>query len=191
VFTDLDRALEWCEDRLLGSETPSHDAPPLPLAAYAICRGLCGQALARFESLLTYRLVPRGQRIVTAGEAADRIFLLARGEVSVTIDLASGERTRLSTLVPGMCFGELAIVNRSARTADVRADSDVECWELSVEAFDRMGETDPALKAVLVENLLRSTSELAGRLTIETSALSRYVEPEALGSFRGVPRTRL
>jgi glutaminase len=185
VFTDLDRALEWCEDRLLGGRRPpQRDAPPLPLAAYAICRGLDDDALAQLEALLVYRCIPSGQLIVRAGDAADRIYLLARGEVSVTIDQLNGERTRLATLGPGMCFGELAIVNRAARTADVRADTSVECWEMSVEAFDCLGETAPALKATLVENLLRSTAALASRLSIEASALSRYVEPEALGTLK-------
>lgn len=185
IFSDLDRAVEWCEQRLLGVRpAPSADAGPVPLSAFPICRGFDDESLRHFESLLVRHRFAAGERIITAGAPPDRFYLLASGEVSVTVDLANGERTRLSTLGPGMCFGELAIVNRTPRTADVRADTPVECLELPLEAYDALGTKAPALKATLVENLLRSTAALAGRLSMETSVLSRHVEPEALGTVR-------
>ena len=41
-----------------------------------------------------------GERIIQTGNAPDYIYLLTQGEVSVTIELAGGQRKRLSTL-PG------------------------------------------------------------------------------------------
>jgi hypothetical protein len=43
------------------------------------------------------------------------------GEVSVRVDLPNGQIKRLSTLSPGMAFGEIAVINRSVRSADVHA----------------------------------------------------------------------
>jgi CRP-like cAMP-binding protein len=80
---------------------------------------------------------------------------------------------RIDFIVAGMTFGELAMVNRSPRSADVRADSPTECYALAVTEFDRLGEKYPEIKMTLLENLLRTLSRTASRLTGEVLALSR------------------
>jgi CRP-like cAMP-binding protein len=72
-----------------------------------------------------------------------------------------------------MPLGELAVVARSARTADVRADTPVECFALSIERFERLGASDPAIKLVLLENLMRGAARTVARLSLEVAALSR------------------
>ena len=72
-----------------------------------------------------------------------------------------------------MTFGELAMVNRSPRSADVRADTPTECYALRVAEFDRLGEKHPEIKLTLLENLLRTLSRTASRLTAEVLELSR------------------
>lgn len=185
IFPDLDLALEFCEDQLLGDRcTDAAGAEILPLSACSLCQGLSAEALGQLEELLEHHHFRAGDRIVVAGAPADGIFLLRRGEVSITLDLPSGQRTRIATLAPGMCFGELAAVNRGPRTADVRADTDVDCFELPLERFDRMAETLPALRAALVENLLRLAVDRVVKLTIEISALSRHAEHAPAGEVR-------
>lgn len=187
VFEDLDLALEFCEDRLLRDRAADpRDAGCLPLEGFALCQGLSSADLRLLEGLLTRHVFAEGSRIIAAGESADRIYLLGRGEVSITLDLPSGRRTRLATLTPGTCFGELAIVNRGPRTADVHADSEVECFELPLAEFDRLAETRPVLRAALVENLLRLTVEHVVRLSVEVSALSRHAEHAPAGRVRAL-----
>jgi len=72
-----------------------------------------------------------------------------------------------------MPFGELAVVARGARTADVRADTPVECFALPIERFEALGASDPAIKLVLLENLLRGATRTVARLSQEVAALSR------------------
>jgi glutaminase len=83
-----------------------------------------------------------------------------------------GRRRRLSTLSPGMAFGELAVVNRSPRAADVRADTPVECYVLATEGFDRLSDTHPRAKITILENLLRNVSRMLMQLDEEIAALS-------------------
>ena len=71
-----------------------------------------------------------------------------------------------------MVFGELAIMSRETRTADVWADTPVECYALSADNLDRLGDTDPAAKCVLLENLLRIVGRLAKRMTDELASLA-------------------
>ncbi len=174
AFAEIDRALEWTEERLLESAGLRHAAgASVPLAEHQLCRGLEPAAVRALERLLERQTFPAGELIVRRGDAADRFFLLTAGTVSVTIDLPSGRRQRVATLSGGMTFGELAIVSDAERTADVRADEPAECYALSLARFRELGATHPEIKLVLLENLLRNASQTATRLTGEVAALAR------------------
>jgi glutaminase len=174
TFPDLDLAIEWCENRLLGVSGSHHgEAPALSLSEHQICWGMPADAVAQLETCVERRRYDRGALIVRKGDAADHIYLLMSGEVSVTIDLPNGRVKRLATMSPGMTFGEMAVVDRARRSADVRADTTVECCALSTAAFDRLGETHPAIKAAVLENLLRNVSRMVVRLNQEVATLAR------------------
>ena len=173
AFPDLDRALEWCEERLLAVHGGARrGASALPLAEHQLCRGLGAEAIAHLERLLERRAFPAGETIIRKGDAARDFYLLTRGTVSVTIDLPSG-RQRVATLSAGMTFGELAILSNAERSADVRTDEPAECHVLSVEAFRSLAATRPDITLVLLENLLRNAAQTATRLTREVAALAR------------------
>jgi glutaminase len=173
-FPSLDPALEWAENQLLASRRGSPAAGvPLPLAAHPICRGLSEAQVERLEELLEPMQFAAGDTIVRKGEPADRIYFLVDGEVSVLTDLANGELTRLSTLSRGMTFGELAAVSRESRSADVRADAAAACFALPIATFERLGESHPDIKLVLLENLLAGVSQTVARLTHEVAALAQ------------------
>jgi glutaminase len=114
-----------------------------------------------------------GETIVREGDAPLHIYLLLKGEVTVTIRDLSGKAKRVSTLAPGMVFGEMSAIDRCPRSADVSADSQVLCYALPVEEFDAFGESHPAMKAILLENILRHVSSMLRRLNQEVSALAR------------------
>lgn len=125
------------------------------------------------EGLLQPRRFERGSLIVRKGDSPDTIYLLLSGEVSVTVDLPSGQLKRLATLSAGMTFGELAVVDRTIRSADVRADTPVECYALPTTTFDALGKTHPTIKVVLLENLLRNVARMLTRLNQEVTTLAR------------------
>jgi len=173
TFPDLDLAFEWCEDRLLAANGPRDKRDrAVPLAEHELCRGLGAADLGHLETLLERRSFRSGELILRQGDPAAEIYLLARGEVSVIIDLPGGRQKRLSTLSAGMTFGELAVVNRGPRAADVRADTPVECYVLATAAFDRLSDTHPTAKIAVLENLLRNVSRMLVQLDEEIAALS-------------------
>jgi len=89
------------------------------------------------------------------------------------MDLPDGRFRRLSTLSAGMTFGELAIVDRAPRSADVRADGAVECLAVSVARFEELGRTHPRIKMTVLANLLRNASRMVNRLNSEVAKLAR------------------
>ena len=90
-----------------------------------------------------------------AGDPAAEIFLVTSGSLSVFLRSENQSELRLATLTAGMTFGEIAYVERSVRTADVRADSDVECRTLTFDSLDSLVGTDPEMHGKLVRNLMR------------------------------------
>ena len=108
--------------------------------------------------------------IVRRGDAADALYFLVKGDVSVLIELPDGGFKRLATLSPGMGFGETALIAGGVRSADVRADTTVECYALSTTAFACLEQECPALMIRLLLNLLRNSAETSQRLTAEVAA---------------------
>jgi glutaminase len=171
VFPDLDRATEWCEERLLAAagQAPA-PSPRVTLAEHRLARGLAPSQLAALEDALLPLRFEAGEKIFAVGDPADAAFLLLEGEVTLELELA-GTRRRLSTLTPGVSFGEFAFADASARPVGVRAETAGECLVLSLDAFNQMGESNPALQAALLRNLLAGYYEIIGRTTREVGSL--------------------
>ena len=58
------------------------------------------------------------------GDDGDTLFFLLSGAVKVQVQLDGGRIHRLSTVGPGVAFGELAMLDQSRRSADVVATDD-------------------------------------------------------------------
>jgi len=172
TFGDLDPALEWCEYVLLKREGVV--APTATtLGAHDFCRGFDDDTVGLLAGFLEPRRFPAGATIIRQGDIADEVFLLMSGTVSVTMDLPTGERRRLSSIAPGMVFGELTIVDRCARTADVHADTPVECLVLTTAELERLETTHPAIAIGIMRNLLRTVHRTVLRISGELAARSR------------------
>ena len=104
-------------------------------------------------SLLKHQTYLPGEVIINADDKGDKLFFLAKGNASVFIPSESGARKRLSPFSASMVFGEIAVIDRSSRTATIIADSEIICDVLSLEDFARLGSTQPGIKIKLLENL--------------------------------------
>ena len=154
VFEDHDPALEWCENRLLGATLPGERLERTVTARdYELFSGLTEEELSVLLPLLKRRSYQRTEVIVNAGEAARELFFLARGHVSVTVTLVSGATKRLAAFSAGMAFGEMAIIDGAPRSANIVADTDVECDLMDVEDLEKLGLSHATIKIKLLENL--------------------------------------
>lgn len=172
----LDLGLEWCERMLLASHGHALTPPPaanrsIALADHRLCAGADAADIAWLEEHTERCEDEPGALIVRRGEASDAVYLLMRGDVSVVVGLPNGAHRRLATLSAGMSFGESALLSDGMRSADVRADTMVECRVLRRERFEALQAERPALAIRLLRNLLQSSAETTVRLTIEVAAL--------------------
>lgn len=172
TFEELDLALEWLEDRLLAGADDGPGQGAVALAGHALLAGLDAARLERVEDLLTTRAYPPGQEIVRAGEPAAELFLVASGRLSVSVALEGGGRRRLTTLGPGMMFGEGALLGAGRRSADVRADDEVICHVLNVGDFEGLLRDEPTIGTAILRNLAGIIGETARRLTAELAIIA-------------------
>jgi len=170
-FPDVDAALEWCEEQILAASDSTAFVGELPLEAHEALRGLAPEELLHVAALAERRELSAREVVIREGDPADALFLLVAGRLDVFATSPTGQLRRLTTLAPGMSFGESALLERGTRTALVRAEEPSVCWTLGRDALEAATTTHPRLLAALLGGLLRSAIGINARLTREVAAV--------------------
>jgi glutaminase len=167
-FTLLQEAIEWAEDQIIFRFGGfANLADTIDLCQQELLVGLPPALVEELGQLGTERRFRTGERIITGGDVSTSLFFLQSGMVSVK--LANG--VRLATLVPGMAFGEMALVD-GHRAADVWADTSVQCIELPLERFYGFREIHPQIGERIMRNLSALLARRLGRANTRIDLLS-------------------
>jgi MFS superfamily sulfate permease-like transporter len=163
IFPDVDRAIEWAEEHLLLARLGDVESgTEFPFARLDVFARMSEDELAVMKSALTRRAYREGEVIFREGDTSDELYTIAKGSASVRLRLSGSDReTRLITFSPGTVFGEVALLDREARSATVEADEELVCYVLTRENFDKLTAEHPAVAIKLLTNLGR---EISGRL---------------------------
>lgn len=87
LFGDTDSALEWCEDRLLAEQPDVADRTKFTLAQLDIFKGLGPDELRLLEFNIQPFHLEKGDVIVSEGDEATLLYVVARGTVSASFRL--------------------------------------------------------------------------------------------------------
>ncbi len=119
-----------------------------------------------------------GERITDQGAAADWLYLVAAGEVSVRVAV-TGVEQEVARLGPGEVFGEMSLLTGEHRAASVYAVTDAETWRLNRDAFQSVLAARPEvvrpIAALLAERRVRLQ---AVRENLDAEASSRRLHEE-------------
>ncbi|MFG1189962.1 glutaminase A [Xanthobacter flavus] len=164
IFPTYDAAVEWAEDQVVYRHGGfSRIEVEADLSRQALLAGLSPQELADLSRLGTRVVFPAGTRIISANEPPARVYFLLRGMVSAR----SVGDVRLSTMIPGMVFGEMALIEQP-RSTDVRADTEAVCVEVTADQFRAFQETHARAADRIMRNL---AILLAGRMRMATARI--------------------
>ncbi|MCK6545506.1 cyclic nucleotide-binding domain-containing protein [Myxococcota bacterium] len=105
-----------------------------------------------------------GDVVIEERSDGEEFYIILSGEVEVT----KGGRV-LTVLGPGVHFGEMALVDRSPRSASVRARTETRLMSLSRKAFYGLVRTEPVLSSKLLWSFVQVLSH---RLRATNEALS-------------------
>jgi CRP/FNR family cyclic AMP-dependent transcriptional regulator len=97
----------------------------------------------------------KGEVIFRDGEPAERLFLIDRGRVKLSISTPAGQELLIAVLGRGQIFGELAVIDRGPRAMDARAMEATQVCALDSDVFWTMLENRPALARRLLELMAR------------------------------------
>jgi glutaminase len=167
-FDELDRALEFFENRLTGDTA----APALgSLSDHPVLRGISPDDLTLLEGLLERRFFAAGDYLIRAGDPVSELLLITSGVVSETVEVPGGGVRRIATLGAGTTIGELGLLTGVPRVGDARADTEVECHALPADALAGLRGLDADLRAVLLRNLLEIVAARSTRTRQDLATL--------------------
>jgi cAMP-dependent protein kinase regulator len=100
-----------------------------------------------------------GQVIIRQGDAPDNFYSLAEGDVSI-LKKKGDTDVQVAVLHPGACFGELALISGSVRTATVVAIGATKCWAIDQTTYLGLLKERHAAKRQRYKSLLKQVPAL-------------------------------
>ncbi|MBM3578069.1 MAG: cyclic nucleotide-binding domain-containing protein [Alphaproteobacteria bacterium] len=124
------------------------------VASVPLFRALNASAIAEIMRYLRAQSIPRGALIVRKGDPAHSMYFIAEGEVEVELP---HENVRLGE---GQFFGEMAVLQKTSRSADVRATAPTKLLVLDAYDLQTLTNRNPEVGNSIRE-VAQSRSELA------------------------------
>jgi CRP/FNR family cyclic AMP-dependent transcriptional regulator len=122
--------------------------------------------IARLTRLAHTREFALGTRILRRGDPATALYIVLRGQVSVTHPSGEmGSEWALGQIGPGEAFGEMALIDGGPRSADITAAQPTECLMLSRLDFAEELRRDPNLARALLPVLCAKIRRLQEQLS--------------------------
>ena len=175
-FADGDRALEWAERELLAEAKVADASREIRIGEFALTAGLSQAELDFMKPYLDRQLLPPRTPLFRAGQQGDRLYLLARGAVSVVAEDAgaANKYRRIVTLAPGVIFGESAMLEDEVHSVTAIAEGEIVLWSLSRRNLEAIRAANPDLYRRLLLNLL---AHLSGMLRMTAGILREDSDP--------------
>jgi len=158
VASDLDRALESCEQQVIESQRAgTGDRPSL--------RAWLSEALdsAEYADLLSdycQRLeIEAGGIIARQGEPANSMHFILQGRVGIIVDLGDGRTMRVRSLGEHTTIGEMGLITHRPRSATIQAEAPSVLYELTAQTYEKIKMERPDLSQALLGYVVSVMSE--------------------------------
>ena len=167
IMPDLDRGIEWCEERILKDLSLDEESH----------QGILQQIFEHLpeyddhsvlEKYLEHRRVEPGDQLAAQGDPSNEMFLLQTCTASVYLDTNSGSKHRIRRAGAGTVFGEVGFYLGTPRTATVIVDTGGDLFVLSQDANALLEQEHPLIAAALHKFMIRIITR---RLQLTTATL--------------------
>ncbi len=158
IASDLDRALEACEENVIEAHRTEADDARSLRAWLADALGSADHA-ERLSACCRRLEVVTGDVIARQGEAADSMHFILEGRVGIIVDLSDGRTMRVRSLGRHTTIGEMGLITGRPRSANIAAETGSVLYELSAENYARLKHEEPALSQALLGYVIGVMSE--------------------------------
>ena len=100
-----------------------------------IFEGLTPSQLTPLAEHLRRRRYERGEVVFHQDDPGDRMHIIVEGRVRISLDSDDGREKDIALLQPGECFGDMALLDGSNRSANATAVDDLETLVLLREDY--------------------------------------------------------
>ncbi len=168
LFDTLDFALEWVEDEILKEENISvTDDKVLNLNELELFEGLHPDILSVLNDCMVEKQYNINEIIFKTGGNSDEIFFVRQGTVKIFLTLNDGKQYHLLTIGKGGIFGEMAFIDKSKRSADALALSNLHLYTFSRKKFEEIQQKYPEISGLFFEKLAFLVANRLRRSNIE------------------------
>jgi CRP-like cAMP-binding protein len=129
------------------------------VAQVPLFSGLSGRDRKRLASRFKESTFPSGKVITEKGKEGIGFFVIASGTATVSVN--GKARARLKE---GDYFGEIALIDEGTRTAEVTADSELNCFGITSWEFRPFVQEHPEVAWPLLQSLVKRIRELESKL---------------------------
>ena len=153
----------------------------LGLRSVALLQGLPAERLDRLAEACAWRTFTADQRIV-ARNATDRdVYLVISGSVRVTSYSAEGRQVTFRDIAAGECFGEVAAIDGSPRSADVIALESSLVASMPQQVFAKLLHEHSTVAERLIHHLARLVRQSSERvIALSTLGVHHRIQSELL-----------
>ena len=127
------------------------------LAAVELFEHLSDEERARLAGFIDELNLSAGETLFNAGEPGESLYVVRSGEIELFIKDTAGQRIPLAMVGVGEVFGELALLDRSPRTATAIAMADSTLLELDRDDLLLLFQSSPTAALHLLAALGRMT----------------------------------
>ncbi len=173
IFPDVDRALEAAENRVLDKYAPEpvcHRAH-CEVSDFVLLSQLDSDRRTRVQEVMKKVVYPAGDVIFEEGEPGNAIFFVASGHVSILGSSGPEKDVRFTSLGPGLYFGEMALLERSVRSARAVADEDSELYVLRMDDLEALIREDAVIGARILQAMAKRLSQRLRLVSAELTAI--------------------
>lgn len=157
IFADLDAAIGWVEDRLVGGvEVAPEDERPMSLDEMDLFSKEPAATIRDIERRVVLRHFAAGATIYARGTPGDELFWVRRGTVRLVAPIEAGKTKPVASFGRGDFFGGLAFMDAMPRPHDAVALTDTEVYVLTREQFAALVVVDATLAFNLANSMARN-----------------------------------
>ncbi len=109
------------------------------------------------------------EMICYAGQPAENLFMIERGEVKRTAAGPGGEELLVDILAPGDSFGEQVIVKNGIYNATAQASEDTEIWTVRKSDFTAFMDQFPALAMTVTKLMADRLAKTQGKIPVRAA----------------------
>ena len=178
-FRDADASLEYFEDCLLDDVGPKLMTEiEFQISSFKILQGLSPRQTEIFSSFLTCEQFSKQETVFQQGDKGNAIYFIVSGSADITLNITDDDgilqKKRLQRQSAGTIFGEMALIDGRARSADVTAGENLTCFKMNLDRFKEMTVHHPDIAIQVLTGISASLSERIRLSNTMISELERW-----------------